>query len=107
MSASFLAHSWVSAKRIPLRSAIATPFPSFRMRPLIKGQRDDLGRRGATANLHAKSSPGLGHGRRHVGHPDVVAEREGNVSRGHRPDPLAIVDDVVAMTGNVAVQHLE
>src|ERR1700681_1191960 len=107
VSPSFLTHSWVSANRIPLRSAIPTPFPSFRMRPLVEGQRDDLGRRGGATDVHAKARPRRGEVLRHIGHPDVVAEGEGDVSRGHRADPLTITDDGVAVTRNAAVQHLE
>src|SRR5205823_4486891 len=104
---SCLTHSWVSAKRMPLRSGIPTPFPSLRMRPLVKRQRDDLGRRGRAANVHAKTGARLGHGRWHVGHPDVVAKGEGDVSRRHRPDPPTIANDAVAVAWNAAVQHLE
>src|SRR5690349_19779369 len=96
VSPSFFAHSCVSANRIPLRSGIPTPFPSFRMRPLVKGQGDDLGRGGRAANVHTETSARLGQCQRHVGHPDVVAKGERNVSRTHGPHPLAIVDDGVA-----------
>src|SRR2546421_10704926 len=104
---SWLTYSWVSAKRMPLRSGIPTPFRSLRMRPLVKRQRDDLGRRGRATNVHAETGPRLGHGRWHVGHPDVVAKGEGDVSRRHRPDPPTIADDAVAVAWNAAVQHLE
>src|ERR1700694_5995388 len=104
---SFLTHSWVSANRIPLRSAIPTPFPSFRMRPLVEGQLDDLGRRGSATDVHPKTGPRLGEGRRQVRHPDVVAQAEGDVSRGHRADPLTITDDGIAVARNAAVEHLE
>src|SRR4029077_12032583 len=107
VSPSFLTHSWVSANRIPLRSAIPTPFPSFRMRPLVEGQRDDLGRGRRTTNVHAQTGPRLGQRRWHVGHPNVVAKGEGDVSRRYRADRLAIADDAVAVTGDAAVQHLE
>src|ERR1700694_2328676 len=107
VSPSFLTHSWVSANRIPLRSAIPTPFPSFRMRPLVEGQRDNLGRGSHATHLHAKAGPRFGQRRWHVGHPDVVAKGEGDVSRGHRADLLAIADHVVAVTGDAAVEHLE
>src|ERR1700732_2392895 len=107
VSPSFLTHSWVSANRIPLRSAIPTPFPSFRMRPLVEGQLDDLGRRGGATDVYAKTSPRLGEGRRHVRHPDVVAQGERDVSRGHRADLLTTTDDGIAVARNAAVQHLE
>src|SRR5438128_2588622 len=106
-SPSFLTHSWVSANRSPLWSGIATPFPSFRMRPLVEGQRNHLRRSGGAANVHPKAGPRLGHGWGHVRHPDVVAKCEGDVARGHGADPLAVVDDRIAMTGNTAVQHFE
>src|SRR2546429_904501 len=107
VSPSVLTHSWVCAKRNPITSGIPTPFPSFRMRPLVKGQWDNLGRRGCAANVYTQAGPRLGHRRWHVGHPDVVAKGEGNVSRCHRPHLLAIADDAVAVAGNAAVQHLE
>src|SRR6266852_4531737 len=107
VSPSFLTHSWVSANRMLLRSAIPTPFPSFRMRPLVKRQLNDLGRGGRATNVHAKMRPRLGQGRWHVGHPDVVAKGEGDVSRGHGTDPLAVADEAVAVTRNAAVQHPE
>src|SRR6202022_5093634 len=107
VSPPFLTHSWASANRIPHRSAIPTPFPSFRMRPLVKGQLDDLGGGGRATNVHTKLGPRLGQGRRHVSHPNVVAEGERNVARTHRTDPLAIVDDGVAVPGNAAGQHFE
>src|ERR1700730_3262715 len=106
-SPSFLTHSWVSANRIPLRSALPIPFPSFRMRPLVEGQRDDLGRGGRTTNVHAKTGPRLGQRRWHVFHPKVVAQGEGDVSRRYCADRLAIVDDAVAVAGDATVQHLE
>src|SRR4029077_822681 len=107
VSPSLRTHSWVSANRIPLRSAIVSPFPSFRMRPLVEGQRNHLRRSGGAANVDAETGPGLGEVRRHVGHPDVVAEREGDVARGHGADPLVVVDDRVAMARNAAIVHLE
>src|SRR4030081_2149432 len=107
VSPSFLTHSCVSANRIPLRSAIPTPFPSFRMRPLVEGQRDNLGRGGRATNVHAKTGARLRQRRWHVGHPDVVAKREGDVSRGHDAGLPAIADDAIAVTGDAAVQHLE
>src|ERR1700732_2608205 len=107
VSPAFLTHSWVSANRVPLRSAIPTPFPSFRMRPLVEGQRNNFGRGSRATNLHAKACPRLGQRRWHVGHPDVVAKGEGDVSRSHRADLLAIADHVVAVTGDAAVEHLE
>src|SRR5438128_570452 len=106
-SPSFFTHSWVSANRSPLRSGIVTPFPSFRMRPLVEGQRNHLRRGSGAANVHAKAGPRLGQGRRHVRHPDVVAKCEGDVARGHRADPPAVVDDRIAVTGNAAVEHFE
>src|ERR1700674_131081 len=107
VSPSFLTHSWVSANCIPLRSAIPTPFPSFRMRPLIERQWDNLGRAGHATHLHANTGSRLGQRRWHVRHPDVVAEREGDVSRRHGADLLAIADHAVAVAGDAAVQHLE
>src|SRR5260370_36636667 len=88
--------SWVSANCIPLRSAIVTPFPSFRMRPLVEGQRNYLRRGGRAANVHAKTGPRFGQGRRHIGHPDVVAKREGDVAQGHVADPVTVFDDRAA-----------
>src|SRR6202035_3885780 len=107
LSPSFFTHSWVSANRIPLRSAIVTPFPSFRMRPLVEGQRHHLGRGGGATNVHAETGTGRGQRRWDVRHPDVVAEGEGDVARRYRADPLAIVDDDVAMSGNTPIEHLE
>src|SRR3979409_204607 len=86
VSPSFFTHSWVSANRIPLRSGIVTPFPSFRMRPPIERQRNHFRRSGCATDIHAKTCPRRGEGRRHVGHPDVVAEREGHVAGGHGAD---------------------
>src|ERR1700693_3733320 len=107
VSPSFFTHSWVSANRIPLRSAIVTPFPSFRMRPLVEGQRHHLGRGDGATNVHAKTGPGRGQRRRDVRHPDVVAKGKRDVARRYRADPLAIVDHDVAMTGNTTIEHLE
>src|ERR1700674_1425752 len=107
VSPTFLTHSWVSANRIPLRSAIPTPCPSFRMRPLVERHWDNLGRGGDATHLHAKTGSGLGQRRWHVRHPDVVTKGEGDVSRRHGPDLLAIADHAVAVTGDAAVQHLE
>src|SRR5260370_9514060 len=106
-SPSCFTHSWVSANRLPLRCAIVCRFRAFRMRPLVEGQRNHLRRSGCTANVDAKTGPGLGEARRHVGHPDVVAKREGDVARGHGADPLLVADDRVAMTRNAAIEHLE
>src|SRR5260370_29595151 len=99
--------SWVSANRIALRSAIVSPFPSFRMRPLVEGQRNHLRRSGCAANVDAETGPGRCEARRHIGHPDVVAECEGDVARGHGADPPVVVDDRVAVTRNAAIEHLE
>src|ERR1700675_1780831 len=107
LSPSFFTHSWVSANRVPLRSAIVTPFPSFRMRPLVEGQRHHLGRGGGATNVHAKTGPGRGQRRWDIRHPDVVAEGEGDVARRYRADPLAVVDHHVAMPGNTAIERLE
>src|SRR4029077_13523400 len=107
LSPSVFTHSWVSAKRVPLRSAIVTPFPSFRMRPLVERQRHHLGRGGGATNVHAKTGPGRGQRRRHVGQPDVVAQGEGDVARRYRADRLPIIDHHVAMTGNTPIEHLE
>src|SRR6267378_4264117 len=107
VSPSCFTHSWVSANRIPLTSGIVTPFPSFRMRPLVEGQRNHLCRRGGAANLDAQTGSGLRQVRRHVGHPDVVAKRERDVSRGHATNAYATVDNGVAVTGNAPIQHLE
>src|SRR4029077_1454333 len=107
VSPSFFTHSWDSANRSPLRSGIVTPFPSFRMRPLVEGQRNHLRRCRGAANVHAKTGAGLGERRRHVGQSDVVAKRERDVARGHGADPLTIVDDRVAVARNTAIQHFE
>src|SRR5437868_12479521 len=107
ISPSFFTHSWVSANRIALTSGIVTPFPSFRMRPLVEGQCNHLSRCGRAAHLDAKTGPGRRQGRRHVGHPDVVAKRKGDVSRGHRTDLLAVFDNRVAVTGNAPIEHFE
>src|SRR6267143_6269605 len=107
VSPSFFTHSWDSANRSPLRSGIVTPFPSFRMRPLVEGQRNHLRRCGGATNIHAKTGARLRQRRRHVRHSDVVAKREGDVARCHGADPLTIVDDRVAMSWNTAVQHFE
>src|ERR1700730_3819507 len=107
LSPSFFTHSWVSANRVSLRSAIVTPFPAFRMRPLVEGQRHHLCRRGGATNVHAKTGPGRGQRRRHVGHPDVVAKGEADVARRYRADRLSIVDHDVAMTGNTAIERFE
>src|ERR1700686_5539153 len=98
VSPSFLTHSWVSANRIPLRSAIPTPFPSFRMRPLVEGQRNNLGRGSRATNPHAKRGPRSAELRRQLSQQDVVAKGEGDVSPGHRADHFAIADRVVAVT---------
>src|ERR1700680_1745955 len=81
VSPSFCTHSWVSANRIPLRSAIPPPFPSFRMRPLVERQWDNLGRGGHATHLHAKTGSRLGQRRWHVPHSAVVAKAEGEASR--------------------------
>src|SRR5260370_22340605 len=106
VSPSFLTHSWVSANRIPLRSAISSPFPLFRMRPLVEGQRNHLRPGGCAPNVDAKMGPRLRQGRRHVGHPDVVAEGEGDIPRGHGTDPLAVGLDHVAVAGDTALPPL-
>src|SRR5689334_13463428 len=82
VSPSVLTHSWLWLNRIPLRSGMASPFVSFRTRPLVKGQRDDFGRCRDAANIHAQSSSLVRQGRWHVGHRDVVAQGEGDVARG-------------------------
>src|ERR1700694_1165408 len=107
VSPSCFTHSWVSANRIPLRSGIVTPFPSFRMRPLVERQRNHFRRSGCATHVHVNTGPQLGQSRRHVSHPDVVAEREGDVARGHGPNRPAVFDDRVAVTGNTAIQHFE
>src|SRR5438477_6985890 len=107
VSPSIFTHSWVSANRIPLTSGIVTPFASFRMRPLVEGQRNHLCRCSRAPNIDAKTGPGLRKGRRHVGHPDVVAKREGDVSRGYGTDLLAVFDNGIAVTGNASIQHFE
>src|ERR1700737_985088 len=90
VSPSFRTHSWLSANRKPLRSGIASPFCSFRVRPLVEGQGNHLRRGCGTTNVDAQTGARLGEGGWHVGHPDVVAEREGDVARGHDTDPLGI-----------------
>src|ERR1700682_3444048 len=107
VSPSLRTHSWDSANRIPPRSGIVTPFPSFRMRPLVKGQRNHFRRSGCATYLHAKTGPGLGQNRRHVGHPDVVAKRKGDVARGDGAHPLAVFNDRVAVTRDASIQHFE
>src|ERR1700737_5609245 len=107
VSPSFFTPSWVSANRIALRSGIVTPFPSFRMRPLIERQRNHFRRSGCATHVHAKMCSRLGEGRRHVGHPDVVAKREGNVARGHGADRPPVFQHRVAVTGDTAIEHFE
>src|ERR1700687_1257267 len=107
VSPSLRTHSWGSANRIALRTGIVTPFRSFRVRPLIESQRTHFRRSGCATSAHAKTGPRRGQGRRHVGHPDVVAEREGNVARSHSPDRPPVLDDRVAVTGNTPIQHFE
>src|SRR3981081_1391045 len=107
VSPSVLTHSWVSANRIPLRSGILSPFSSFRMRPVVKGQRNDFRRSGGAPNVHAKTRPGLSQGRRHVRHPDVVAKREGDVARGHGAHPFAAFYDRVPMPRDTPIERFE
>src|ERR1700730_10096450 len=107
LSPSFRTPSWLSANRMPLRSGIASPFSLFRVRPLVEGQRNHLGRGCCAANVDAKTRTRLGERRRDIGHPDVVAKRERNVPGGHGTSPLAVADDGVAMTRDAAIQHLE
>src|SRR2546429_6783243 len=87
VSPSVLTHSWVCAKRNPVSSAIPTPFPSFRMRPLVKGQWDNLGRRRSAANVYTEAGPPLSHRRLRVRHPDGVAKGGSN---GSRPQPVQL-----------------
>src|ERR1700730_16129010 len=107
VSPSCFTHSWVSPNRIPPRSGIVTPFPSFRMRPLVERQRNHFRRSGCATHVHANTGPRLGQGRRHVGHPDVVAKREGDIARGHGPYRPTVFDDRIAVTGNIAIEHFE
>src|SRR5713101_1109926 len=107
VSPSRLTHSWVCANRMPLRSGIASPFVSFGMSPLVEGQRNHLGRCGRATHIDAKTRARLGQGRGQVGHPDVVAEGEGDVAGRHTPDALAIVHRGVAVTGNAPIEHFE
>src|ERR1700694_4683279 len=90
VSPSLRTHSWLSAKRIPLRSGIASPFSSFWVRPLIEGQRNHLRRGCRAANVDAQTGARLGQRRWQVRHPDVVAKGEGEVAPGAGADPLAL-----------------
>src|SRR5437870_10516467 len=81
LSPSVLTHSWLWLNRIPLRSGMASPFVSFRMGPLVERERDHLGRHRRPTDIHANPCARISQGRRHVGHRDVVAEREGDVTR--------------------------
>src|SRR5207237_6709848 len=104
-SPSRLTHSWLWLNRIPLRSGMASPFVSLRTRPLVKRQRDDLGGRHRPTDVDTEPRSDGCESRRQVGHRDVVAEREGDVARGHHPDPLRAVHDRVAVAGNTPVNH--
>src|ERR1700680_619599 len=105
VSPSFLTHSWVSAYRVPLGSGIATPFPSFRIRPLVKGQWDRLSRGRRASHLDAEPGPGRGQCRWHVGHRDVVPEGEGDVTRADRTHAPTVVEERVPVPRNVPIQH--
>src|SRR5256886_14137547 len=106
VSPSVLTHSWVCAKRNPISSAIPTPFPSFRMRPLVKGQWDNLGRRGCAANVYTEAGPPPGHRGGHGSHPGVVAKGEGKVFRRDRPPLLAPADGPAAVAGDTSRPRL-
>src|SRR3989442_8132427 len=104
LSPSLLTHSWLWLNRTPLRSGMASPFVSFRTGPLVKRRRDDLGRRRRPANVDSEPGTDCCESRRHVGHRDVVAKREGDVARGHHTDSLRAVHHRVAVPGNAAIQ---
>src|SRR2546430_12503212 len=106
VSPAVLTHSWVCAKRNPISSAIPTPFPSFRMRPLVKGQWDNLGRRGCAANVYTEAGPRPGHLGGQVGPTAAVAKGERNVSRWHRSLLLAPACPAVAPAGGAVVPLL-
>src|SRR5207253_9095293 len=104
-SPSRLFHSWLWLNRRPHSSGMASPFVSLRTRPLVKRQLDDLGGRHRPADVDTETRTECCESRRQVGHRDVVAEGEGDVARGHHPDPLRGVHDRVAVAGNTPVEH--
>src|SRR5207244_9432677 len=107
VSPSCLTHSWLSLNRIPLRSGITSPLLSLGMRALVEREENHFRRRGAPADVDAQPRLWLGQRGGHVGHRDVVAEGEGHVSRAHDPDRLALLQHAIAVTRNIAIEHLQ
>src|SRR3989441_7138299 len=107
VSPSHLTHSWLSLNRIPLTSGIASPFLSFGMRSLVKGEGYHLRRRRASADVDFEPRLWFRKRRRHIGHRDVVAEREGDVPRADHPKRSPIPQHTIAMTRNISIEHLQ
>src|SRR2546422_1458581 len=107
VSPSCLTHSWLSLNRIPLTSGIASPFLSFGMRPLVKGEGNHFRRCRAPADVDLEPRLRFRKRRRHIGHRDVVAERERNVSRADHPKRSPVVQHTIAMTRNTSIEHLQ
>src|SRR2546426_1417387 len=107
VSPACLTHSWLSLNRIPLTSGIASPFLSFGMRSLVKGERNHFRRRRAPADIDLEPRLWFRQRRRHVGHRDVVAEREGDVSRADHPKGSPVAQHPIAMTRNASIEHLQ
>src|SRR6266571_5508488 len=107
VSPSCLTHSWLSLNRIPLSSGIASPFLSFGMRPLVKGEGNHFRRRRAPADVDLEPRLWFRHGRRHIGHRDVVAEREGDVARADRAKRSPVAQHTIAVTRNTSIEHLQ
>src|SRR5437868_5885618 len=107
VSPSCLTHSWLSLNRIWLSSGIASPFLSFGTWSLVEREGNHLGRRRAPADLDSEPGSRLGQRGWDVGHPDVVPEREGDVARGHNSHRLTVAQHGIAMTRNIAIEHLQ
>src|SRR6266550_6959348 len=107
VSPSCLTHSWLSLNRIPLTSGMASPCLSFRMRPFVKGEGNYFRRRRAPANVDVEPRLWFIQGRRDIGHGDVVAEREGDVSGADHAHRSPIPRHTVAMTRNISIEHLQ
>src|SRR2546425_2803700 len=107
VSPSPLTHSWLSLNRIPLRSGIASPLLSFGMRALVKGEGNHFRRRSPPADADVEPRLWFRKRGRHIGHRDVVAEREGDVSRADHPNRLPVLQHRIAMPRNISIEHLQ
>src|SRR5438552_1629379 len=107
VSPSRLTHSWLSLNRIPLRSGMASPLVSFGMSAFVKGEGNHFRRRSPPADVDVEPRLWLRQRRKHIGHRDVVAEREGDVSRADHPNRLPIPQHPIAMPRNISIEHLQ